>query len=423
MEEELSNFIKVWISIFISITYSYAIGKLVPKGTKRLLCLLPIVCLFLLLPLNLSSVHLGGGTAFVISWLGSFKLLLFAFGKGPLASNPSIPLSHFMVLACLPIEIQQNPPQKPMQKLKNGQNREIPPQKSPAYKTPSSQKPNSNDQIEENPSQKPWQKLQNGQNNENPPQKSPNYKNPSSQKSTPNAQIRSRKGQKGAINYTIKALLLAILFRLSDHRENIHQNLILILYAISIYLLLETVLATIAILVRTLSGLDLEPYFNEPYLSTSLQDFWGRRWNLTVTRILRPTVYEPTIAFSEQLIGRRWAPLPAVMATFLVSGLFHELIYFNMGRVSPTWEVTGFFLLQGCCLAVEFVLKKKVAGRWQLPRFLSVPLTVGFVMLTGFWLFFPQFLRCEADLRLVQEYAAFGGVLKSLSQRLLPFVW
>ena len=197
MEEELSNFIKVWISIFISITYSYVIGKLVPKGTKRLLCLLPIECLFLLLPLNLSSVNLGGGTTFFISWLGSFKLLLFAFGKGPLASNPSIPLSHFMVLACLPIEIQQNPPQKPMQKLKNGQNREIPPQKSPDYKTPSSQKPNSNDQIEENSSQKPWQKLQNGQNNENPPQKSPNYKNRSSQKSTPNAQIRSRKGQKG----------------------------------------------------------------------------------------------------------------------------------------------------------------------------------------------------------------------------------
>ena len=89
MASEMNNFIKVWISILTSLSYCYAISKLVSKGIKRLVFFVPIVCLFLFVPLILSSINLIGCTAFFISWLGSSKLLLFAFGKGPLASDPS----------------------------------------------------------------------------------------------------------------------------------------------------------------------------------------------------------------------------------------------------------------------------------------------------------------------------------------------
>lgn len=381
MDSELKNFAKVWFSVFISLCYCYAIGKLVPRGIPRLLVVLPIVCLFLVLPLNISSVHLGGTTAFFVAWLANFKLLLFAFDKGPLSSDPPISLGRFVAVACLPIKVQQNPPPKSPEKPQHIQNKENPAPKS-----------HSNGQTRENPDEK---FLSNGHSKANPVYGKP------------------KKGQKSPLNYAIKGLLLALLVRVYDYSEHIHPTVILILYCIHIYFGLEIILAIVAALARALLGLDLEPQFDDPYLSTSLQDFWGRRWNLVVTSILRPTVYEPVLHIAARVTGsRRWALMPAVLGTFVVSAIMHELIFYYLGREKPTWEVTGFFLLHGVCLMVEIALKKAFSGRFRLPRLISGPLTLGFVMVTGFWLFFPQLLRCNMDVRALEEYAAIGAFFK-----------
>lgn len=352
---EFSNFIKVWTSVFVCLFYCYSIGKIVPKGATRFLCVLPVVCLFLYLPLNFSSIHLGGGTGFFIAWLATFKLLLFAFANGPLAFDPSIYIGRFIAIACLPIEIQQNNPSPP----------------------------------------KPYSNYQNG--------KTPPLKN-------------TKLAQKLPLNHVIKGILLVILIGVLYYSEHFHPKLILVLHCLYIYLLLETQLIIVAALAWGLLGLDLKPHFNEPYLSTSLQNFWGRRWNLVVTSILHSAVYIPTRNFSACVIGRKWAALPAVLGSFLVSGLMHELIFYYMGRVRPTWEVTWFFVLHGLCLMVEIVLKKALKGRCRLPKTISVILTVGFVIVTCFWLFFPQFLRCKADVRMLQEYHDFAVFLKNASQ-------
>ncbi|KAG6639104.1 hypothetical protein CIPAW_10G077800 [Carya illinoinensis] len=330
---DMKNLTMVWLSVFVSLCYCYAIGKFVPRGFPRLFGLLPIVCLFLVLPLSISSIHLGGITAFFVAWLANFKLLLFAFGKGPLSSNTSIPLGRFVAIACLPIKVQQNPSPKSQSNGQNGTH-------SPDRKSHS-----------------------NGKAKENPVPGKPKI------------------GQKSPLNYATKGLLLAMLVRVHDYT-----------------------------LAQALLGLELEPQFDEPYLSTSLQDFWGRRWNIMVTGILRPAVYEPVLHVATRVMGsRRWASLPAVLSTFVVSALMHELIFYYLGRVMPTWEITEFFLLHGVCLMVEIALKKALAGRFRLPTMISGPLTIGFVMVTGFWLFFPQLLRCKADVRAFEEYAAAGA--------------
>ena len=345
-ESEMKNFAKVWLLVFISLSYCYGIGKFVCRGIPRLISVIPIVCLFLLLPINLSSVHLGGTTAFFIAWLANFKLLLFAFGKGPLSSHPSLSLGRFVALACFPIKFQQI--------------KETPPGKlhSIAPKKPTN-------------------------------------------------------GHKLPLNYAVKGLLLALFVRVYDYRDHIHPTAILVLYCFHIYFGLEIILAIVAALARALLGLELEPQFDDPYLSTSLQDFWGRRWNLMVTGILRPTVYEPVLNTCNRVVGRRWAAFPAVLVTFLASALMHELMFYYLGRVRPTWEITWFFLLHGVCLMIEIALKKTLPGNFRLPRLISRILTVGFVMVTGFWLFFPQFLRCKADVRGLEEYAALGEFLKN----------
>jgi len=336
LDLEIERFIKVWLTTISCLCYCYYIASKIPKGFLRLLSLLPILDLFLILPFNLSSFHLGGPTTFFLVWLATFKLLLFSFNQGPLAQSPPNIL-HFISLASLPINLNQNPP--------TNQNN-------------SKTKPK-------------WLLL-------------------------------------------LKVLILALIIHAYNYRENFHPHFILFLYCCHMYLGIELVLALSAVPVRTVLGFNLQPQFNEPYLSTSLQDFWGRRWNLMVTGILRPTVFHPVYSISTPFVGPSCAFSCAVFATFIVSGLVHELIYYYLTRAPPTWEVTSFFVLHGVCTAAEVAVKKVVLRRgWRLHGVVSGPLVLAFLAATGSWLFFPQLLRNGVDRKAIEEYAILVNFLKS----------
>ncbi|XP_014523016.1 acyl-CoA--sterol O-acyltransferase 1 [Vigna radiata var. radiata] len=386
MEGEIMNLMKVWLSVVVSLCYCYWIRKLIPAGTIRLFLFLPIVFLFIVLPLSLSSVHLCGTTGFFVAWLGNFKLLLLAFDKGPLSSDAFISLPRFVAVACLPIKIQKNPPRSTTIQCSSAQNGKTPhpdSSKRSGFDTnPSSIKPNSVTKQ--------------------------NLSGVSSKKA----------GGTPLLGYALKGIAVAILVKIYDYSESINPNVLMCMYCFHIYFMLEIILAVVAAAAKAMLGMELEPQFKNPLLSTSLQDFWGRRWNLMVTSILRPTVYEPTMKAALKVVGPTWAPLPAVMGTFVVSGLMHELILFYLGRSEPTFRMTCFFLLHGMCLMVEIALKRALTGRWRLPRFLSGPLTVVFFMATCFSLFLPEFIRCRIDVRAFEEYAALGHLLTPLSSSL-----
>ncbi|KAG4186624.1 hypothetical protein ERO13_A08G055700v2 [Gossypium hirsutum] len=233
----------------------------------------------------------------------------------------------------------------------------------------------------------------------------------------------SKSQGKFTVNYVIKGLLLAIILWSYNFIEYIHPNIIKLLYALHIYFFLEIFLAIGAAMVRSFYGVELEPQFNEPFLSTSLQDFWGKRWNLMVASIMRPTVYEPTLRFSSAVIGRKWAPVPSVLSTFVVSGVMHELVFYYLRRVNPTGEVTWFFIFHGICLTLEIGLKKALSGKCRLPWIVTGPLTVGFVLGTGIWLFIPQFTRSKLDVRAFEEYAEIGALLKSSCEKVLNHIF
>lgn len=206
MYGEIERFIKVWISAILGLCYCYYMAARIPKGFLRLLSLLPILYLFIILPLNISSPNLVGYTSFFLVQLGIFKLLLFSFNKGPLALSPPN-IVHFISIASLPITPKQHPPTN-----KNN--------------TTNTQKPK-------------WL-------------------------------------------LPLKLLIFAMIARFYEYNEYFHPHFILVLYCLHLYLSLELVFALIATPVQTLFGLEIEPHFNEPYLSSSLQDFWGHRWNLMV---------------------------------------------------------------------------------------------------------------------------------------------
>ncbi|XP_057770163.1 acyl-CoA--sterol O-acyltransferase 1-like [Salvia miltiorrhiza] len=338
-EGEITNFIKVWSLVFASLSYCFFLSKVVPGGVSRFLAIIPVLILNLILPLSLHTMHLGGSSAFFLVWLANFKLIMLAFGKGPL-SDPSISLPKFAAFACLPIKSHQI----------------TDPGKDPA-----------------------------------------------------------KRGLKSFWNYLAKALLICLFVKMYDYTDLVHPKLTWVLYSLHIYCGLEIILATFGGLAKALIGIELEPQFDEPYLSASLQEFWGRRWNIMVSKILRPTVYEPVLKCASRITGRRWAPLPAMVGSFMVSGLMHELIFYYLGRRLPTGELTAFFMLHGVCLAAEVAAKKLIGGRWRPPRLITGPLTIGFVMATAFWLFFPEFLRCDAVHKALAEYAAVEAFVKDVT--------
>ncbi|CAK9165475.1 unnamed protein product [Ilex paraguariensis] len=392
MDSELFNFIKVWITAITSLVYCYYVVSLIPRGIIRLLSLLPIIYLFCILPLNISSFNLCGPTIFYLVWLGNFKLILFSFGQGPLSPQPPLSLLHFISVALFPIKTKQDPSPKShpnAQKntdpsLKSSQNAKT--SSDPSLKSPQNAKRSSDPSLQS-------------------PATAKSNKNPSANSNSspdPDSKFDKSLGRKAL--FVLKVVLLAVIIRVYDYRQDLHPYVILALYCCHLYLAVELVLAITAAPLRAILGFEIEPQFNEPYLATSLQDFWGRRWNLMVTSILRPTVFYRVRRISTRVVGKLWGLQVAYLASFLVSGLMHEIIYFYLTRVSPTWEVTWFFVLHGVCTGVEVAAKTAVNGRFRLHRAVSGPLTLAFVAVTGAWLFFPQIIRNGVDLKVIREY-------------------
>ncbi|XP_044495194.1 probable long-chain-alcohol O-fatty-acyltransferase 1 [Mangifera indica] len=117
----------------------------------------------------------------------------------------------------------------------------------------------------------------------------------------------------------INLALLDFITCVYSYKNYLHQNVLLVLYCCHVYRQLEITLAICAAPIRAIFGFELEPQFDGPHRAASLQDFWSCRWNLMVTSILRSTIYTVTRRVSTHLIGRTWAPLPTVIAVFVVS--------------------------------------------------------------------------------------------------------
>lgn len=150
-------------------------------------------------------------------------------------------------------------------------------------------------------------------------------------------------------------------------------------------------------------------------MATSLADFWARRWNVTQALVLRSFVHEPisqgrlVVVAREAVEGSndsnhhggstppaappRWRRFLAVVATFVVSGVEHELFLWYLVRAAD-WRWLVFFSMHGVLLVAEASIKRVAthAGLRLHPRVssLAVMLVLG---LTADWLFWPPLLQ------------------------------
>lgn len=77
-------------------------------------------------------------------------------------------------------------------------------------------------------------------------------------------------------------------------------------------------------------GLNCVRPFCNPYSAVSLSDFWARKWNLLVSKLLKDSVYKQIMRLSSNTRRRVQLQFVSVIMTFLVSALMHELIILHV---------------------------------------------------------------------------------------------
>jgi Membrane bound O-acyl transferase family len=103
-----------------------------------------------------------------------------------------------------------------------------------------------------------------------------------------------------------------------------------------------------------LAGFRPPPLHRHPAASRSVQEFWGKRWNLTVSGWLGETFFRP--------LARRGLPVPGVLLAFFVSAVVHAYIWEVALGLGMAALMLGYFCVQGMIVGVELVLG---VARWK----------------------------------------------------------
>jgi len=143
------------------------------------------------------------------------------------------------------------------------------------------------------------------------------------------------------------------------------------------------------------AGVDARPLMQWPILSTSVGEFWGRRWNTAFRDLTHGSLFRPLAA--------RFGPRRALLTGFLFSGLIHELVI-SIPAGGGYGGPTLFFALQAAALLAErssFCKRLGLGGGWRGWLFTAAVLVVPAVLL-----FHPPFV-----LRVVVPFLTYVGVL------------
>lgn len=128
-------------------------------------------------------------------------------------------------------------------------------------------------------------------------------------------------------------------------------------------------------------GIAAEPIMRDPLRSTSLEEFWGKRWNLGFRRLAHKFVFVP--------LARTIGASAAGFVVFAISGGIHDLVISLPARGGYGLP-TLYFLLQAAGTAIErsYVGRKLGLGRGARGWFFMLL----FLLAPVFGLFHPWFV-------------------------------
>ena len=114
------------------------------------------------------------------------------------------------------------------------------------------------------------------------------------------------------------------------------------------------------------------PVFDAPFLSTSLNEFWAKRWHQFLRRTFMvygglPCGYITSFLPIPTAAKKSIVQIATVLGAFLASGVFHELTSTAMGH-GWNGRVVWYFFMHGGLVIVERVWRKisgKRVGGWM----------------------------------------------------------
>lgn len=114
--------------------------------------------------------------------------------------------------------------------------------------------------------------------------------------------------------------------------------------------------STMAVAISLFLGLCIAPNFRQPYLATTVADFW-RRWHISLTSWLRDFIYIP-LGGSRRGTVRKYCNIAAV---FLISGLWHGAgwNFIFWGALHAFYQIVG---------SVSLPLRRSIYARLGLSR-------------------------------------------------------
>jgi hypothetical protein len=129
-------------------------------------------------------------------------------------------------------------------------------------------------------------------------------------------------------------------------------------------------------------GIDARPLMNRPLASTSVGEFWGRRWNTAFRDLTHRFLFRP--------LTSRFGPRRAIFAGFVFSGLIHDVVISvpaGGGYGGPTF----FFTIQAFAIFAE---RSRAGWAIGLGRgWWGWLFTMVLLVLPAYGLFHPPFVR------------------------------
>ncbi|MEM6990212.1 MAG: MBOAT family protein [Myxococcota bacterium] len=98
------------------------------------------------------------------------------------------------------------------------------------------------------------------------------------------------------------------------------------------------------------------PMQDVPIRARSVREFWGRRWNLNVSRWIRRNVHRPA--------ARRVGPVAGVAAAFVFSAAAHVYLVLGLDELWVVFAMGAFFVVQGAAAVLEGRLGVQRWPRW-----------------------------------------------------------
>ena len=368
---------------WVAAAYCYWLVRKLPVGMARVVACIPVIAVYAVVPLIFNrATHIVGLSSLycILTWMGSFKLLLLCWNHGP-GCDPWVAAAfpRFAIVMTYPAHVRRT----------DTVVKKVAVQSSASW----------------------WNRI-----------------------------AKSEVWYMLVVRSAVKIAALAIVLQLLSWRASLSLLAIHLLLSIQLYLFATIVLEILAAIANATFGVTIEPHFDNPFAAASLAEFWGRRWNLLVSNMLRETVYNPVLYLlrsaaipgndpirisgsstsepatsidnahdsgarqrarrgatsdaAEQVSGRDnanarmdVAKLVAILSSFLVSGLMHELLVYY-ATLKSTWHMMSFFVVQGMAVALEAAWKLRHPHR-RVPRAAATMATLAFAFATAHVLFWP----------------------------------